>query len=466
MNKRLFLFAAVLFISPCAVPAGILPCKAHKKTLENGLDVIVMETPAFANVLNVNTMILAGSRNEVEKGRTGLAHLFEHMAFRHKYDDPASAYTNRIERMGAFDNGWTWFDITYYHPVTFVSNLEEMVKLQAERFVSMDFSERIYRTEAGAVLGEYRRIASDPSVRMEEVQADLAYGKEHGYGHTTMGYLEDVVDMPNSYASGRAFYEMYYRPQNAVVIVAAPVGSPSAPGLTADHIFDSVASAYGPWKAGKAPDLPQAKPLEGPRRAHVDWESDVPPRISYAYRVPPFKPGTAESAVLAILPELLAGKTSPLFQKLRYEKKSATQVHVDGRSAQGFDSRLLEMSVRLDEKKHKKEGKALLDAVEKDIEEGFEELKEFSKRPDAERTLGAVQSKFRYDLLASLDSPHSIASVFAWYYRFSRDMDVLDRLIQSVDKLTPSDVDGFAQKHFVPANRVVVTMSYKEASGK
>lgn len=453
-EKKRFMAGLVLSLAVSTVAsAQFFPYEVQKRTLANGLDVIVIETPEFADVVNVNTLILAGSRNEVEKGRSGLAHLFEHIAFRHRFEEPAQSYDTRIDRMGAFDNAWTWFDVTYYHPVTFASNLEDLIDLQAERFVDMKFTEPIYRTEAGAVLGEYRRIASDPSLRMDEVLIDLAYGPGHGYGHTTIGYLADVEDMPNSFQSGKAFYETYYTPNNSVVIVTGDVD--------ADRVFALVEQAYGGWERGAIPEMPDVAPIKGPKRGHVDWDSDVPPRVIQAYLIPPFDPASAEGAILQLLPELIAGQTAPLFQELRYEEKLATEMFVGRQSAEGFDARLLETALRLDDEKFDAQGPAMFAEVEGILDRGMAELAKFSSRPDAAQTLAALKSRYRYDLLASLNSPHNMAEVFAWYYRFGRDPKVLDTLVASVERLTPADIDRYAAKYFVPSNKVVVTMSHK-----
>ncbi|MBW3670961.1 MAG: insulinase family protein [Acidobacteria bacterium] len=455
MIRPLILLLITALAVPIASAADVFPYEIHKRTLDNGLDVLVIPTPEFKNVVNWNTLILAGSRNEIEKGRSGLAHLFEHIAFRHKFEDPANSYDTRIEAIGAFDNAWTWFDVTYYHPVTFASNISDLAAVQAERFVDLDFTERIYRTEAGAVLGEYRRNASNPGLRMSEVLSDLIYGIEHGYGHTTMGYLEDVEDMPNSYKAGKAFYEQYYRPNNAVVIVSGDV----AP----EQVFQLAEQYYGSWQPRQVPDLPSPRPVEGPKRGHVPWDSDVPPRMTVAYVVPAYEPGTETAAVISIMRELLGGQTAPLFQKLRYEKKSATSFFVGGASAMGFDPRPLEANVRLDKSMFDDRGKALLDETEADVIAGFEAMKNFSQRADAAETLEALKSKFRYDMLSGLDSAHDIAETLALFYRFNRNPDVINQIVESVQQLRPTDIDEFARRHFVPSNRAVVTMAFKDA---
>jgi zinc protease len=133
----------------------VFPYPVYKKTLPNGLDVIVIETPEFKNVLSYNTLVLAGSRNETEPGKTGLAHLFEHILFRHRFGGRDGGYQDLVERLGAHNNAWTWFDVTYYHPLTFTSNLTGrktatetlpgLIELESSRFKALDFTEEILR---------------------------------------------------------------------------------------------------------------------------------------------------------------------------------------------------------------------------------------------------------------------------------------------------------------------------------
>ena len=102
----------------------VFPYAIHKRTLANGLDVIVIETPEFKDVLSYNTLVLSGARNETEKGKTGLAHLFEHILFRHRWHGTENGYENLMTKIGTHNNAYTWFDITFYHPLTFTSNLD------------------------------------------------------------------------------------------------------------------------------------------------------------------------------------------------------------------------------------------------------------------------------------------------------------------------------------------------------
>lgn len=454
MSKRGMgvLLAAAVLASATPLPAqeDFFPYEVHKRTLENGLDVIVIPTPEFKDVLSYNTLVLAGARNELP-GKSGLAHLFEHILFRHRWDGEEGGYRQAVEEMGAFNNAWTWFDVTFYHPLTFTSNLEVLADLEADRFVNLDYTEKIFQTEAGAVLGEYRNNAANPGLRMSEVQSRLMYG-DYGYGHTTIGYLEDVKDMPNEYQAAVKFYEDYYRPNNVVLLVSGDVNP--------ERIFQIAEQEYGDWQPRDLPDLPDPEPVAGPKREHVDWEVDVPPRVQVAYRMPEYETGSVETAVGQLLPELLTSETAPLYQKLRFDKQVAAELFSGTSQYESFGPGPLEISAVLYKEKYQESGEELFDEVTNDIEGALNDLKSFSSRPDAEQTLEELKSKYRYDMLAQLDSPGDIAQNFAWYYRFERDPEVLDKLVASVQALTPEDIEEFAKEYFTPENQVIVTLAY------
>lgn len=437
-----------LLLAAVSAHAGVLSYPVHKKTLANGLDVVVIEASEFKDVLSFNTLILAGSGREEEKGRSGLAHLFEHILFRHRFGGVEGGYDDAMTRMGAHNNAWTWFDVTYYHPLTFSRNLEKLAELEAARFTGLDFTEKTFKTESGAVLGEYRRGASSPAQRMSEVLAELQW-PGHPYGHTTIGYLADVQDMPNHFSSARRFYDTYYRPNNSIIVIAGDVKAGAA--------FKAVEKRFGAWKSAPIPPV-QAKTTRprAEQRSHVAWDADVAPAVWVSYLTPAYKLGSRESAAAELLPELLISPAAPLYKKLRYEKQLASSVALD-EGAQGLESeapRALTVVIELFKEK------ASFDAAAADVAAGLEDLKSFSKQAGAKELLETVKSKFRYDFLAQLSSPEKIASTFAWYYRFTRDPKALDALLSSISKVEPVDIDNFAKAHFIPENRAVVTMSY------
>jgi zinc protease len=450
---------------PDAGPARVFPYPIQKKTLPNGLDVLVVETPEFRGVLSYNTLVMAGSRNELEKGKTGLAHLFEHILFRHAYEGEAGAYQDLMKRLGTHNNAYTWFDVTFYHPLTFASNLAEgwvgperlpgVVELEASRFRGLDFDEKIFKTETGAVLGEYRRNSSFPALKMGEVVLGLAF-PDHSYGHETLGYYEDVLDMPNHYPAARTFYDSYYRPNNCVVVVIGDV--------KAEEVFAEVEARTRAWEPKLAPPVPAAAPLQGPKRESLAWPADVAPRLYVAYRQPRFQTGSVETAVGQLLAELLVSRSAPLYRKLRFEKQTASNLSfAEGtRGLESFDPRLLIFDAQLFKDQYATKGSAYFDEVIGDIEQGVEDLKRFSRQKSARQTLETLKSKYRYDFLAAMSSPARIAENLALYYRFERDVDVFEKLLASVERLKPKDIDTFARKYFVPQNEVIVTLAHEE----
>ncbi len=447
----------LLAAGPLDAQERFFPYEVHKRTLANGLDVIVIPTPEFKDVLSYNTLVLAGARNEVEPGKSGLAHLFEHILFRHRWEGQDDGYRVAVEEMGAFNNAWTNFDVTFYHPLTFTSNLEKLAALEASRFVNLDYTEKIFQTEAGAVLGEYRRSAANPWLRMSEVRARVMYGS-YGYGHTTIGYLEDVEDMPNEYQAAVKFYNDYYRPNNVVLLVTGDV----VPG----PIFELAERLYGGWQSSTPPTLPEPEPVGGPKREHIAWGVDVPPRVQLAHRMPAHKTGSVETAVGQLLPELLTSETAPLYQKLRFEKQLAAGLFGGSGSYESFGPGSLNITAILFKDKYAEKGQVLLEEVAGDIEQALEDLKSFASRPDATETLAELKSKYRYDMLSQLDSPGDIAANFAWYYRFERDPDVFDRLVESVNELTPGDIESVARMYFVPGNQVLVTLAHESTGAE
>lgn len=454
--------AIVLLLLPGAALASVLPYPVHKKTLPNGLDLVVIEMPEFKGVLSYNTMVLAGSRNETEAGKTGLAHLFEHILFRHRHGGEEGGYDKAIARLGAHNNAWTWFDVTYYHPLTFARNFSGspgspgILELESERFKALNFTRKIFQTEAGAVLGEYRRSASAPSLRLSERLLGAMF-PTHPYGHATLGAYEDIADMPNEHQAALQFYDWYYRPNNCVVVLAGDV--------KAAEVLPRLAEAYGSWRRRPVPPVPAEKAAPKAGRMAVGWDADVAPLVWVSYRMPAFSPGTRESAVAQVLEELLVSPAAPLYKELRYEKRSVSALGFEeGREGfESFDPRLLTVGAQLFKERHAQAGRAYFDEVAADIAAGVEALQGFSRRPGAEGLLEVVKSKYRYDFLAGLSSPAAVAAAFSWYYRFGRDPKVLDRLVESVQALRPADIDAFAREHLRPENRITLHLASQEA---
>ena len=444
------------------------PYQIQTKTLPNGLPIIVIRTPEFKDMVTFSTAVYAGSRNETEKGKTGLAHLFEHIMFLHHTGGKSGGYQEEIRRMGAHNNAWTNYDMTFYHPTTFTSNLvgpierpggpvPGLIQMESERFKNLTLDKKEFQVEAGAVLGEYRRIFSFPSEKMLEEFSPLAF-PSHPYGHTVIGYRDDVENMPNAWDAAWEFYHNYYSPNNVAIVVVGDVNP--------DTIFAQVQKYYSDWKPSKTPPIPPEKQPDGEKFVHVKWQADVSPQLTVAYHTPAMRPGDKATAINMLLPELLTSQAAPLYQKVRYQKQTATELGADGgMTLQATDPHLLVIYAELVKDRFQKDGDAYVNDVKSDIENGVEGLQNFSKQTDAAETLKVVKSKVKNDFLGALDSTGNIAQIFAEYYRFNRDPQVFEKLMQSVDSLTPADIDAYAKEHFTAKDRVVSTLWKDDNSG-
>ncbi len=450
---------SVLAHKPPKEPARYFPYAIHERTLANGLHVLIVPTPEFKDMVSYTTPVFAGSRNETEKGKTGLAHLFEHIMFRHEYEGLAGGYQEMMEHLGSYNNAYTTYDMTFYHPFTFAQNLigpvetpqgvvPGVIELEASRFKRLKLDQKTFQVEAGAVLGEYRRIYSFPSQKMIEQMSPVGF-PNHPYGHTIIGYLDDVENMPQAWGAAWQFFHNYYTPNDVALIVVGDV-SPQ-------KLFPAIEKAYADWRPVPTPKIPVVSEPKDEKPVHVNWDAEVAPRLMVAYHTPAFVPGTPESAVALVMDELLTSRSAPLYQKLRYQKQSVTSF-ATYMPPISTDPHWMLLTAELSLERFQKEGTKYVDEVRHDIISGTEALKNFSKDPNAAKTLQVVKSKVKNDFLAQWDTTDRIAESLATFYRFNHDPHVLDTLLQSVDELQPTDIDNYAAKYFNREGRLVGTL--------
>jgi len=229
MNIKRFLgawLALLLTFVAFAAPAtesgdDILPFKATTKTLPNGLVVIVVPT-GFPNIVSLQIPVLTGSRNEVEPGKSGFAHFFEHMMFRGTPTLSPDEYNSIITKAGARQNAYTTDDYTNYHITFAKEDLDTLLRIEADRFQNLSYPVEAFKTESRAVLGEYNKNSANPIQKLFETIRANAF-TAHTYRHTTMGFIEDIEDMPNQYEYSKTFFQRWYRPENTAIIVAGDV---------------------------------------------------------------------------------------------------------------------------------------------------------------------------------------------------------------------------------------------------
>jgi zinc protease len=437
---RILVSSMVLFLSLVISMASesIFPYKYFIDDLPNGLRLIVVPTD-YPNLVAFWAVVQAGSRNEVEPGKSGFAHFFEHMMFRGTENYSNEQYNELLKNAGADANAFTSDDYTAYHITVAKEDLELIFKLEADRFRHLKYSPEDFRTEAKAVFGEYNKNSSNPVQKLFEVLQDKAFDV-HPYKHTTMGFLKDIEDMPNQYEYSLQFFSRFYRPEYTTLLVVGDVKREQALALTRKY--------WGDWKRGSyEAQIPQEPKQTAPRTGHVEWPSDTLPWIVVSFGGPPYSDESKDMPTADIISNLFFSESSALYQKLVIQEQK-----VDALSPSFPDHRdpfLLSVLARVKELKD-------VPYVQEQILKTFETVK--SEALSAKR-LEDVKSNLKYSLALRMDSSEAIAETLAHYVQLRRTPESINKLFRLYDAVTVEDVRQIAKKYFIPEGRTVVTLS-------
>jgi zinc protease len=421
------------------------PFPVHEKTLANGLRVFVVsyDSPGLVAYYSI---VRTGSRNEVEPGKSGFAHFFEHMMFHGTETYPQDKYNAAIKAMGADSNAFTSDDLTVYHILAGKAALPKIVEIEADRFQHLTYKEPEFQKEARAVLGEYNKNASNPVEKMTEVLYDNAYSK-HTYKHTTMGFVKDIENMPNELAYSRTFFDRWYRPENVVLLVVGDADP--------ENVFSLVEKAYGAWKPGApGPKVPVEPPQAKEKRAEIMWPGPTLPMLLAGYHVPAFSTTNVDLPALDVLAELLFAERAPLYKRLVIKEQKVESLQ--GSADPHVDPNLF----------------AILARVKKPTDLGYceeainAEIARIAKEGVDEKTLAEVLSHVKYGFAAQLSTADKSATTAAMFIALTGDLASINQYFSLYDKVTPADVKRVAQKYFQPANRTTVTLKAGKGAAK
>src|SRR6267142_1386228 len=288
--------------------------------LPNGLRLVTVPTD-YPNMVALYIVVRAGSRDEVEPGKSGYAHLFEHLMFRGSENFTPRQRDDIMKRAGADTNASTNQDRTTYYVVFSKEDLDEVMKVEADRFQRLKYAEPAYKTESLAVLGEYNKNSAEPTQKLDEALYETAFTR-HTYAHTTMGYLEDVQDMPNQYAYSLEFYKRFYTPEYATVLLVGDV--------TRERALELTKTYFGGWARGSyAPNIPAEPRQTEPRTAHVDWPSPTLPWIAIAFKGPAYSDETKDKPALDLLSPIAFGQNSELYHRLVLDEQKVDELITD-----------------------------------------------------------------------------------------------------------------------------------------
>lgn len=318
-RSRATWMVAISLVALMAVGASaqsLPPIKFEKYTLPNGLNVILHEDHAIPMVA-VNVWYHVGSKNE-EPGRTGFAHLFEHMMFQgsQHHDDE---YFAPLEKVGGAVNGSTTEDRTNYWENVPSNYLEMALWLESDRmgYLVPAMTQEKLDNQRDVVKNERRQsLDNQPYAKASELMLPLLYSGDHPYHHSVIGSMDDLSAA--SLEDVGNFFKLYYAPNNASLCIAGDFDPAQAKAFVEKY--------FGPIPPGSPVDrstdwIPK---LEGEHRAVAQDNVNLP-RLYYAWPTPGYyKPGDAEFDLLANA--LSSGKTSRLYKDLVYDKQIAQDV--------------------------------------------------------------------------------------------------------------------------------------------
>lgn len=416
----------------------LFPYSFNIDDLPNGLRVVTIPTD-FPNMVALYIVVQTGSRNEVEPGKSGYAHLFEHLMFRGSENYTPEQRDLIMKKAGADTNASTNSDRTTYYVVISKEDLDPVLKVEADRFQRLKYSEAGYKTESLAVLGEYNKNSADPTEKLDEVLHETAFSK-HTYGHTTMGYLKDIQDMPNQYNYSLQFYNRFYRPEYTTVVLAGDVDRARS--------IELVRKYFGEWKRGSyVPNIPAEAAQTSPRTAAVNWASPTLPWLAIAFKAPAYADDKKDKAALDLLLPIAFGPNSDLYQRLVLKEQKVDELEPNFGSHP--DPELFTVYARVKDVKD-------VDYVREQILSAF---KQCTDETVDQSKLDATRSRVRYSFALRMNSSAAVASAVAPYIGLRRTPETINKLFALYQQITPEDIRSVARQYFAPGNRTIVTLT-------
>jgi zinc protease len=413
------------------------PYPYENYVLPNGFKSILIPMKG-SGLVAYYTVVRTGSRDEWEPGRSGFAHFFEHMMFRGTEKYPASEYNRMVSEMGAEANAFTSDDLTCYTMVIPAARLETAMDLESDRFQNLSYDEAPFRTEAGAVYGEYRKNLASPFRLAHETLLDTAFD-EHTYKHTTMGFERDIKEMPSMYEYSKTFFSRYYRPENCVLLLVGDFDPAAVKPLVEEY--------YGTWARGYAPPrITPEPPQRGERRVEVAYEGRTLPMVLSAYKGDAFDPSDRIAVAAYLLAELAFGENSEIYKKLVIREQKVQSL--SGDFSFNRDPKLYTVYARVKDEKD----------VDYTIEEIDAAAEKFKTELVGTEDLENVKKRSRYGYLMNLDTPERVGARLARIVAVTGGMEAVDALYGTMASVTPENVRAAAEKYLQKERRTLVVL--------
>jgi zinc protease len=442
-------FVRLLVLLTAAVGAIVVPLHAavhppkleyQITTLPNGLRVILSEDHSTP-IVHLSVWYHVGSRNE-KPGRTGFAHLFEHMMFKGSKNVQPESHTSIIASIGGRSNAYTQEDATVFWETLPAQYLPLALWLEADRMATLRVDRDAFQKEVEVVKEERRlRVDNQPYGRLNEILFDKSF-VNHPYKHPTIGSLKDLESA--SLDDVRDFHNTYYVPENAVVTLVGDFDSAQAMQIVTQY-FGRVPKAAKPVPR----DIPKEPDQTQERRAVVQEEWPLP-AVVVAYHVA--YDGHPDSYPLHLTSKILFdGESARITRDLVYDKRIAVAAFG---SANLLEDPNLFYAVAIIPAGQSAE------TVEQALLAEFENLK---TTPVTSHELERAKNQFMRDYIIGRETNEQKALHLAHAAVIHNDVTRADAEIDIFEKLTPMDIQRVARTYFTQNNRTVLYIQPKGA---
>lgn len=443
MNARIFftgaLTIAALLLQGARAQNPMIAFEDY--TLGNGLRVI-LHRDASTPIVCIDICYHVGSKNEMP-GKTGFAHLFEHLMFDGSENVKRGDFDRYCERAGGYNNAYTNEDKTNYYMMLPANQLELGLWLESDRLHRLDITEFGLKTQREVVKEEKRqRVDNQPYGSTDTKFAELCYSV-HPYNHPVIGSMADISSATMEDVVG--FHELYYRPNNAVLAIAGDIDLAAAKALVEKY--------FGGIPKGDA--VPRVNLVEPPRAAPVRQivEDDIPlPGVFLAFNTCAEK--DPDSYAVDLLTDVLgSGESSRLYHTLVYERKIASQVaaYFDAREHPGLLVVYAIASPGVNP-----------DTVENALKEELARLKE---QKIGARELQKVKNRTEAGFYRSLQTVQNKADRLAHFAAFYGKPDMINTVVGKYLAVTVDDIQR-AARQYLDFDRSVVLRYVPRAAVK
>lgn len=288
--------------------------RVRESHLENGLKILTIENPVSPTA-SLQVWYRVGSRNEAT-GITGVSHIFEHMMFKGTEKYPTGVFDRIIQENGMSNNAFTSHDFTAYFENMASDRLEIAFDLESDRMQGLLLDPEQFASEISVIRNERRQTVEDPPFGLISEEVEAAVFQVHPYRWPVIGWMSDLESI--TLEQVKRYYGVYYRPNNAILVVAGDV--------THDRVVDLAQRYFGAIPSGPpVPEIALRDPEQrGERIVTVRKEVQLPGLI-VAYRAP--ESTHADAPALNVAEYILfRGRSSRLYQRLIYRESLATDL--------------------------------------------------------------------------------------------------------------------------------------------